>query len=170
MIKSMSPQEARRLIDVQGALLVDIRESEEYAHEYIEGARLMPLSVFTLLPPAGDRERTAIFYCRSGTRTRGSAATLENHGFAAAYYIEGGLIGWKKAGLPTVSRKVPLPMSRQTMMAAGVVVFVLSLLALCMPVFTWLTLLVGANLIFAGYSGICLMAKLLIRMPWNRGN
>ena len=168
MIQSISPLEAKRLFDEEGARLIDIREPEEYAHEHIEGAHLMPLSVFTLLPPASDRERTAIFYCRSGTRTRGSAEILEIHGFADTYYIEGGLMGWEKAGLPIVRRKTPMPMSRQILMAAGTIIFILSLCAFFMPVFTWLTLFVGANLLFAGYSGICLMANLLIHMPWNK--
>ena len=108
MLKSITPQEAMRLIDKEDALLIDVREADEFAREHIEGARLMPLSVFTLLPPAPDRERSAIFYCRSGTRVRGSEEVLANHGFAASYQMEGGILGWKKAELPTISRKVPI--------------------------------------------------------------
>jgi len=167
-MKSINPQEAKRLIDEEGARLIDVREPEEYAREHITGARLMPLSVFTLLPPAPDRERSAIFYCQSGMRTQGNLAVLKNHGFATTYYIEGGFMGWKRAGLPIVIQKVPMPMSRQILIAAGVVILTLSLFTFLTPFFVWLTLLVGANLIFAGYSGICLMAKLLMRMPWNR--
>ena len=48
MSNTISPIEAKRLIEEKGALLVDIREPDEFARERIEGARLMPLSVFTL--------------------------------------------------------------------------------------------------------------------------
>lgn len=168
MIRSIHPTEAVRLIERENALPVDIRESEEFAAGHVKGARLQPLSVLPLLAPDPDRERPAVFYCGSGRRTRDSAAILEGRGFSAAYVIEGGLDGWKKAGLPVAGGSVPLPMPRQIQMVAGSLVVVFSLLGFFAPAFAWLTLLVGAGLIFAGSTGICLMAGLLARMPWNR--
>ncbi|MDR2549826.1 MAG: rhodanese family protein [Desulfobulbus sp.] len=168
MIHGISPAEAKRLVEEENALLVDIRESEEFAHEHIEGARLEPLSVLTLLSPDPDRERPAVFYCRSGSRTKDNTASLEGRGFTATYLIEGGLEGWKKAGLSVVRRTAPIPVPRQIQMIAGSLVFIFSLLSFFIPAFTWLTLFVGVGLVFAGYTGICLMAKLLARMSWNR--
>jgi rhodanese-related sulfurtransferase len=168
MIRNISPAEAKRLVEEEKALLVDIREPEEYAGVHIAGARLAPLSVLSLLPPDPDRERPAVFYCHSGRRTGDNAPALEGRAFAAAYCIEGGLSGWQNAGLPVIRRNVPLPMARQIQMVAGALVCIFSLLSFSMPACTWLTLFVGAGLMFAGYSGICLMAKLLARVPWNR--
>ena len=170
MIHIISPNEAKRLIDEENAVLVDVREPEEFAREYIEGARLEPLSVMPLLAPDPDRERPAIFHCYSGLRTKENMATLEGRAFAAMYLIEGGLAGWEKAGLPVIRQatSAPMPMPRQIQMVAGSMVFLFSLLSFFMPGFTWLTLFVGAGLIFAGYSGICMMANLLMRMPWNQ--
>jgi len=163
MTRSISPAEAKRLVDEENALLVDIREPEEFAGKYIEGARLEPLSVLPFLAPVPDRERIAIFHCRSGGRTKFNVEALEGRGFAVTYFMEGGLEGWEKAGLPVVRRAVPLPMPRQIQIMAGCMVSIFSLLN-----FTWLTLLVGAALIFAGYTGICPSTKLLARMPWNK--
>ncbi len=168
MIRVISPAEAKRLVDEEHAVVMDIREPEEFAREHIEGARIAPLSVLPLLAADPDTSRPAVFHCYSGTRTKDNAALLEGRGFSAAYIIDGGLDGWKKAGLPVVSRRVPLPMPRQIQLAAGGVVFVASLLSFFIPGFTWLTLFVGAGLMFAGYSGVCMMAKLLAKMPWNR--
>jgi len=168
MTRSISPAEAKRLVDEENALLVDIREPEEFAGKCIEGARLEPLSALPFLVPDPDRERPAVFYCNSGRRTKNNADALEGRGFTATYFVEGGLEGWEKAGLPVVRRTVPLPMPRQIQMAAGCLVFLFSLLSFGMPSFTWLTLFIGAGLVFAGYTGICLMAGLLARMPWNR--
>jgi rhodanese-related sulfurtransferase len=168
MIRSISPIEAQRLVDEDNALLVDIREPEEFARAQIAGARLEPLSVLPFLPADPDRDRPAIFYCHSGRRAKDNAATLEGRAFAANYLVEGGLEGWEKAGLPVIRRPAPLPMPRQIQMAAGALVFIFSLLSFFMPSFTWLALFVGAGLMFAGYTGICLMAKLFMRMPWNR--
>ena len=168
MVRSISPAEAKRLIDEANALLVDVREPDEFAREQIAGARLAPLSALPFLAPDHDRERPAVFYCRSGRRTKDNAAALEGRGFSATYFVDGGLDGWEKAGLPVIRRAVPLPMPRQIQMVAGSMVLIFSLLSFFMPAFAWLTFFVGAGLIFAGYSGICLMAKLLARMPWNR--
>ena len=168
MIRSISPAEAKRLVDEENALLVDIREPEEFLAKHIEGARLEPLSVLPFLAPDPDKERTAIFHCLSGGRTKSNAEALEGRGFAVTYLLEGGLGGWEKAGLPVVRQAVPMPMPRQIQIVAGCMVFTFSLLSFCMPAFTWLTLFVGAGLMFAGYTGICVMAELLARMPWNK--
>ena len=168
MAHSISPIEAKRLMDRENALFVDIREPEEFAREQIEGARLAPLSVLTFQAPDPDRERAAVFYCHSGRRTKDNAGTLEGRGFAVTYFMEGGLEGWKKAELPVIQRDVPMPMPRQLQIAAGSLVLIFSLLSFFIPSFTWLALFVGAGLVFAGYTGICLMAKLLACMPWNR--
>ena len=168
MTRSISPAEAKRLMDEENALLVDIREPEEFVGTCIERARLEPLSALPFLTPDPDRERPAVFYCRSGRRAKDNIGALEGRGFSVTYLMEGGLEGWEKAGLPVVRRTVPLPMPRQIQMVAGCMVFIFSLLSISMPAFTWLTLFVGAGLIFAGYTGICLMAGLLARMPWNR--
>ena len=168
MTPSISPAEAKRLVDEENALLVDIREPEEFASTCIEGARLEPLSALPFLTSDPDRERPAVFYCRSGRRAKDNTGALEGRGFATTYLMEGGLEGWEKAGLPVVRRTVPLPMPRQIQMAAGCLVFIFSLLSFRIPIFTWLTLFVGGGLMFAGYSGICLMAGVLARMPWNR--
>ncbi len=168
MIRVIDPKEAGRLVDEENALLVDIREPEEHAGEHIPGARLAPLSVLSTLPPDPDRERPAVFFCQSGMRTKNNAGTLEERGFAASYIIEGGLNGWKNAGLPAVKRDMPLPMPRQIQIGAGSLVFLFSLLAFFFSGFLWLTLLVGLGLIFAGYTGVCMMARVLARMPWNR--
>ena len=168
MIKNVSPHEAKRMVDEENAVIIDIREPDEFMREHIGGARLMPLSVFTLLPPAPDRERTAIFHCQSGARAQGSAETLEKHGFAASYLLEGGLKGWEKAGLPVVSKKMPMPLPRQLQILAGGLVTIFSALTFCMPAFNWLSLFVGVNLFIAGYTGFCLSAKILMHMPWNK--
>ena len=167
MVQIISPAEAKRLLDEENAEFIDVREAEAFACEHIAGAHLKPLQVLPLLPPAPDKERPAIFYYRTGRRTGGSLDLLERLGHTATYIIDGGLAGWKQAGLPTLQHAAPLPMPRQIQMAAGALVFAFSLLSFFMSGFTWLTLFIGAGLMFAGYTGICIMDKLLARMPWN---
>lgn len=73
-IRSIDPQEAKRLVD-GGALLVDVREPDEHARERIEGAQLVPLS--RLSAPLERRDgQPVVFHCRSGSRTAAAAETL----------------------------------------------------------------------------------------------
>lgn len=166
-MKGISPVEAKRLLDEENALLVDIREPAEFAAAHIEGARLEPMSVLPSLPPAPDKERTVIFHCRSGGRTKAQAQALEGRGFATAYYMEGGLMAWEAAGLPVVKQSGSLPMPRQIQIIAGTLVLTFTALSFTLPVFKWFALFVGAGLLFGGASGFCFMEKVLARMPWN---
>jgi rhodanese-related sulfurtransferase len=100
-LKAMDPKIVKRLIDEGKALLVDVREAGEYAQEHIDGAQLVPLSRFGLEDFSADRDQAAVFYCRSGARTRLNAELLASTGFREAYELTGGIMGWKAAGLPT---------------------------------------------------------------------
>ncbi|MCG0455650.1 rhodanese family protein [Enterobacter cloacae complex sp. ECC445] len=165
----LSPREANARI-AEGAILIDIRDSDEYAREHIPAARLVPLETLPggLNAQAGE---TVIFHCQSGARTSGNADRLAQAAAPArAFVVEGGIQGWKQAGLPTVEdRSQPLPLMRQVQIAAG-------LLILCGVVlgygvssgFFLLSGFVGAGLLFAGVTGFCGMARLLKVMPWNR--
>lgn len=60
---------------------------------------------------------------------------------------------------------------RQVQVAAGSLVLLgVFLGAYVSPGFYFLAGFVGAGLVFAGFSGFCGMARLLMRMPWNRQN
>lgn len=168
---SISPREANRRLDDGSAILIDIREPNEYAREHIVGARLVPLSAIDAHD--FDRERAAgkavIFHCQSGRRTTANAARLLATGFKEAYILEGGLSGWRAAGLPAhVDRSQPIDLQRQVQIAAGgLVVGGIALAALVSPWFALLSGFVGAGLVLAGATGTCAMARVLARMPWN---
>jgi rhodanese-related sulfurtransferase len=84
--------------------------------------------------------------------------------------MEGGIEGWKQAGLPVAhDRSQPIEIQRQVMIVAGSLVLLgvlfghfLASQLYALPAF------VGAGLVFAGISGWCGMAKLMAIMPWNR--
>ena len=111
-----------------------------------------------------------IWHCRSGMRTQGNAAALAENSGSDAYYMEGGLDAWRKAGLPVAENSgAPLEIMRQVQIAAGSLVLAGVVLGLTVsPAFFGLSAFVGAGLTFAGVSGWCGMAHLLAIMPWNR--
>lgn len=82
------------------ALLIDVREPDEFAAEHIKGAVNAPLSSFApqaLPDPAGRR---VVLQCAGGKR---SALALDHCAAAEAAidtHLAGGIGAWKAAGLP----------------------------------------------------------------------
>ena len=89
---------------------------------------------------------------------------------AQTFVVEGGIQGWKQAGLLTVEDKSqPLPLMRQVQIAAGLLILCGVVLGYSVSSgFFLLSGFVGAGLLFAGVTGFCGMARLLKVMPWNR--
>lgn len=168
-LKSLSPQDARALL-AQGAKLIDIRSADEHARECIQGATHVPMEHLDQQGLPADTQGTVIFHCRSGNRTRLNASRLAGCAQGEAYALEGGLDAWKKAGLPVqVDASAPLELQRQVQMVAGTLIVLGAVLgALASPWFHLLSAFVGGGLVFAGASGFCGMARLLMHMPWNR--
>lgn len=150
--------------------LIDIREADEFAREHITGAVSLPLSRLEAGHVALRGTTPVAFTCRTGMRTNSNCDRLAAHVGEPAFVLEGGLEGWKKAGLSTqTDRKAPLEIMRQVQITAGSIVVLGVLLAATVnPAFVWLSGFIGAGLVFAGASGWCGMAKLLAAMPWNR--
>lgn len=163
----IKPEAAKRLM-AEGAVLIDVREDDEHARERIPGARHAAMSRFGPID-SGDAP-AVIFHCRSGGRTTAASDRLAAAVKVKAYVLDGGIDAWKRAGLPVHQDKSqPLELQRQVQIAAGSLVLIgIALGALVAPAFYALSAFVGAGLVFAGVSGICGMARLLRRMPWNR--
>jgi rhodanese-related sulfurtransferase len=169
-LKSISPQRAAELMR-NGAVLIDIREANEFARERIPGARHHALSQLDASNPAQPGDDVLVFHCRSGARTKMNAPRLAaSAGNCKAYVLDGGIDAWKRAGLPTsVKRKEPIEIGRQMQIGAGGLVPTgVGLGVLVSPDFFALSGLVGLGPILAGITGYCGMTRLLTAMPWNR--
>ena len=161
----ISAADAQSMI-ANGAALVDIREPDEHARARIPGARSMPLARLEKI----QNVPAVIWHCRSGMRTQANAGALTENSGCDAYFLEGGLDAWRKAGLPVLeNRHAPLEIMRQVQITAGLLVLSGVILGFAVnPGFFGLSAFVGAGLMFAGISGWCGMARLLALMPWNR--
>jgi rhodanese-related sulfurtransferase len=169
-LQTISPQRAAELMP-DGAVLVDIREADEYARERIPRARHHALTRIDADWPVRAGDGVLIFHCRSGARTKGNAAQLAAAAPACeTYNLDGGIDAGKKAGLPvTLDRTQPIEIMRQIQIAASSLVLIGVMLGfLVTPAFYALSGFVGAGLLFAGSTGFCGMARLLAVMPWNQ--
>lgn len=87
----------------QGALVLDVREPEEWAEVHIPGATLIPLGQLAARVEELPRDRTVVVVCRSGNRSQEGRDILRRAGFTRVTSLQGGVRAWAAAGLPTVS-------------------------------------------------------------------
>lgn len=170
ILPKITPTALQQRMQSGEIVLIDIREPSEYAREHIHGARLVPLAAIDSHDFDTERNKTAVFTCRSGNRTAMNASRLLAKGFRETYVLDGGLDAWKSAGLPVhFNAAAPLDLQRQVQITAGGLALLGALLAwLISPWFIALSGFVGAGLMMAGVTGFCGMARLLAVMPWNR--
>jgi rhodanese-related sulfurtransferase len=90
--------------------LVDVREPDEYASGFIEGAVNIPIRELAqqldALPGMGEK---IVVICGSGTRSAIGMAALQLLGYQDVTSLAGGMRAWKAAGLPVVTEPVPKP-------------------------------------------------------------
>ncbi|WP_343242807.1 rhodanese-like domain-containing protein [Streptomyces sp. SID12501] len=101
----MTPAEAHELAGAVGtAVLLDVREAEEWAAGHAIGAVHAPLSALTAGAslPGSAQGRPLIAICRSGKRSREAATLLEARG-AEVMDVIGGMRAWAEAGLPVAA-------------------------------------------------------------------
>lgn len=102
-VRIVPAAQVRQWLESGEAVLVDVREPNEFAAERIPGSVNLPLSVFdpARLPPVPEGKKL-VLHCRSGSRCGMAAARLVASGHTGEINrLEGGLFGWKAAGGPT---------------------------------------------------------------------
>lgn len=98
-VRRVDPATARALA-AGGALLLDVREPDEWAEARIAGSTHVPLG--DLDPAAVPVGRTVVAVCRSGNRSGRAAAALAAAGHDVVN-LTGGLTAWARDGLPLES-------------------------------------------------------------------
>lgn len=101
-VEMVDPQTARRWIDHDEAVVVDVREPHEYAMERIQGSTLVPLSAFDPHSIPRSEGKRLLLMCASGVRCGMASEMLVRSGFREIYRLAGGIMGWKAAGGPVV--------------------------------------------------------------------
>lgn len=172
-VGNITPQALHLLRDQgQACRIVDVRSPAEFAGERLADSESIPLDQFSseMIRSLGVSGKGVYLLCQGGVRAERAARLLVDAGVKGCVVVEGGLNGWKAAGLP-VERGGGrmLPVMQQTQLVIGLFSAVGAALAIWKnPWFALIPLGMGAGLIFAGLSGTCGLALLLARMPWNQ--
>lgn len=149
--------------------IIDVRNVNEFAGERLPRAECVPLGQLMKVASKWDPSEPLLVMCKSGMRSRDAMEQLRDAGFTQLTMLEGGIQACKKAGANVIVTRRTLPIIRQVMITAGLLLLLgLFLASRVDGRFIFMDWLVACGLVFAGVTGYCPMAKLLERMPWNR--
>lgn len=84
-------------------IILDVRTPGEYQEEHLAGAQQLDFlntEAFDAAIKQLDKSHTYYVYCRSGKRSHHACMKMQKLGFKV-FDMEGGILNWKKLGMPT---------------------------------------------------------------------
>lgn len=171
-MQTVTAQVAAARLNAGTGVVIDIRGADEFAQAHIPGAIHLEAERIDADAARKLAALKPIFCCASGRRTAMLMRRLEGAAGTEALAIEGGLASWQAAGYPVnrAAGQSSVPnIQRQVMIAVGIMLVIISAIAyLAWPPLVIAAGAVGLGLLFAGVTGNCMLAAVLMRMPWNR--
>jgi rhodanese-related sulfurtransferase len=175
-IKNISAVEAKNLVDAGKAIIIDVRELDEYNQERIEGVENFPLSTLPYeITKINASSKQIIFQCKGGVRSMKACGIATSvFGDMEFLNLEGGIEAWKNSGLKTINqnnlkKNCNLSIFRQVQIIIGGLISLFIVLGLTVSsAFLIISLALSIALTFSGISGWCGLALILQKMPWNK--
>jgi rhodanese-related sulfurtransferase len=101
-IKTLSVGQSVLLMNHESAVVVDVREPDEYRSGHIPNSLNIPLSSLggRVNELEKFKDRAVLLSCRTSQRSARAASILRKHGFASAHIIGGGITAWQSENLP----------------------------------------------------------------------
>jgi phage shock protein E len=102
-VPEIDATEAQRLSQSGEAVLIDVREKEDWEKARACGAihlskGIVELEIEETVP---DLDRKIVCYCGGGSRSLLAAENLRRMGYRHVYSLKGGFRAWNASGLPT---------------------------------------------------------------------
>ena len=95
--QQITAEEAKSMMDEQpDAVILDVREQDEYDAGYIPGAVLLPVGTIneeTAASAIPEKDTVVLVYCRSGNRSKTASQALADLGYSRVYEF-GGIRDW----------------------------------------------------------------------------
>ena len=98
--REIGPAELDAMLKEGKALLIDVREADEFATGHITGAINMPLSGFSPRNIPDPQGRTVVLQCAGGKRSGQALDQCAQAQSAIDTHLAGGIGAWKNAGFP----------------------------------------------------------------------
>ena len=100
--QSRSPGEATMLINREDAIVLDVRETNEFQTGHIVNSVHIPQG--SLKDRLGElekhKDKPIVVACRSGHRSGQACSVLKKSGYENVYNLSGGVMAWESANLP----------------------------------------------------------------------
>jgi len=98
----VNPTSATQLINHSDALIVDVRQDNEFQKGHIINSKHIPLAFLNerLSDLNTYKNKPVIAVCRSGHRSAQACSSLKKAGFESVYNLGGGVLAWEGANLP----------------------------------------------------------------------
>jgi rhodanese-related sulfurtransferase len=102
-VTEISPTEAQQQTERGAAILIDVREDEDWGDDHAKGAKHLPRGTVELdiEEQVPDLKTPIICYCGGGSRSALVAESLQKMGYENVRSLAGGFRAWKEAGLPS---------------------------------------------------------------------
>ena len=99
-INQMNSDELVEFVELNDAILLDVRTKDEFNSGYIENSLNIDYfsDEFSINVDKLDKNIPIILYCRSGRRSGLSANKIKKLGFKEIYNLEGGVLEWIEQG------------------------------------------------------------------------
>lgn len=94
--QQITQEEAKNMMDTQEAIVLDVREQDEFDTGHIPGAVLLPVGTITKGTAADvipELDSVVLVYCRSGNRSKKASQALVDLGYTGIYEF-GGINTW----------------------------------------------------------------------------
>lgn len=109
MLTSLPPVEEadiEKLDRVQAdAVVLDVREPEEYAYGHVPGAASLPQAELATRLAEVPQDRPVFVICESGMRSLRATQFLRQMGYARVTNVRGGTAAWRKSGRKVVTER-----------------------------------------------------------------
>jgi phage shock protein E len=102
-VTEISPVEAQAQTERGDAMLIDVREEEDWREDHAKRAKHLGRGVVELEieEQVPDVKTPIICYCGGGSRSALVAESLQKMGYENVRSVAGGFRAWKEAGLPS---------------------------------------------------------------------
>lgn len=100
-IQSIAAADASTMFAAKEAIIIDVREQNEWDAKHIPGAIFIPVAQLgtRLAELEQYKDTPVIMQCHSGRRSAQAAVVMHGAGFKQVYNLDGGIIAWEQAGL-----------------------------------------------------------------------
>lgn len=94
--QQITQEEAKKMMDTQEVIILDVREQDEFGAGHIHGAVVLPVGTIsgeTAAAVIPELDSVVLVYCRSGNRSKTASSALAALGYTNIYEF-GGIKTW----------------------------------------------------------------------------